>query len=735
MSTEPVPAEFDSQACFMPSSPPATYRSVPITRARARASAKAVELNAQNNLANLLPNIEAPEPRDKKNTHTHLPRSPRRDQPKIPSRSIKGFDGSVEEHSSDGAESSEGSAGSPSQNECSLLEPSTDQDDLYHLPESEKSSDESEASVTAGTVGRPKCKGRKKLITVTYSTKQRRNNQPKNGGVPIEAKKSDSPVDKSGGPLQENRAQNQAANSPDGKFTQQSKTARDSCRNAKVSTQKTSGTIQDSPASTQDLLSPITTKSKGTINRRPKRPFNAGSPNEHKASPQEVPPFSGNVNIDKQPIAGQETTDSSTSPNVTESPESKSTRTSCQGTRRSTRDVPLPGVKQENGRHGKTPVVGKGKCRDIDHSQLNGNLNTLRVPHILPASDQPAKPTYVDYGLVHPRNRALYDLDSGSTKRPCRFEASKRPTKKSQAALDRTAPSSNINSSIRGHLPKMNLTPLPYTHMREELNEATPTEISVAELSLASFHDQEPERNEKFSSDHTPGYGFSKPRQVNRSTEFSSAEDIPEKGGSQRRQRAGNPEYLPSMKVCKAASDREESLHPNSMTWANMLAERSHKKDLIPVPLEIPGEVDSANQTLPLERDSHKPRISKRESILQNRREAVFESVQEVITAMLLRMQSKESTVNEIMENYRRNGQQLADALLNRQAIEISDVIHAFDKKCCRLSEMFRGGARLARTIRKKVANEDDHYYRTWNQRSKELDEEIRVTWEAVRSL
>lgn len=90
-------------------------------------------------------------------------------------------------------------------------------------------------------------------------------------------------------------------------------------------------------------------------------------------------------------------------------------------------------------------------------------------------------------------------------------------------------------------------------------------------------------------------------------------------------------------------------------------------------------------------------------------------------------MGSRESTVNEIVENYRRNGQQLLDRLLDRQAIELNDAISAFDMKCVHLNKVFDDGVRLTRTVYEKVTNPDDQYHRAWTQRSKELDEEIKM--------
>ncbi len=102
---------------------------------------------------------------------------------------------------------------------------------------------------------------------------------------------------------------------------------------------------------------------------------------------------------------------------------------------------------------------------------------------------------------------------------------------------------------------------------------------------------------------------------------------------------------------------------------------------------------------------------------------------------MLQHMQSKESAVDDIVESYRRNGRKLVDTLLDRQAIELREVVSAFNSKCARLEDMFDEGARLARTVRERVSSQNDQYSRAWNRRNNELDEGIKKAWELVASI
>ena len=579
MSTEPVPTDFDYQAVDVLSSPPSPSNKIPITRSKARATALAVGRNEDGKLLNPISKIECREPRE--NNHEHLPlpnshrRNPTRVKPTIELPRINGLDGSVDEHSSipagDPGDSALGSG-------SSILNSRSDDDDIYHITESDAGGEDSETSAVADIIGHSGRKSKRKATTTTYSSKSTKKRVSKT-------------------------------------------------REGTGATNQASGLSANKSGRPRKALSHPTGKSRGSINRRPKKPFNASNLVGFQASPQDASPTHGNTNSYQHSMARQGAANYSV-PNKIEPLVSKSAQTTNQKSR-STPLIPYSGVEHEKCRYGvKSPEV-KERLGGIGHSQRNSHSDEMSDPFAPLSSDQHSESTDMEYGHVHPQTCPNYNTKTEPNKRPSGFEPGTRLTKKINAPPDMEAPCENVEASATVYSPHVNTDMLYSPHLSGPAGEAKPVNHSGAETLLQLNYDQMPEEKEIALGGHTFDYGSHRLPQVEEASRSSSAEDI-SAGFGAHRQQAINPKRLPLPRRHRDSSEAEESLHPNSMVWAEKMAESSRKKHLISRPFEVPGAIGSSDETPPMERKPGVPQVSKREITLKHRRGAVSESVQEV---------------------------------------------------------------------------------------------------------
>lgn len=631
-STEPVPADFDHRAMFISSSPPDTR---PMTRARARA--QALDQTENDSLVGSTHDIEALKSGADNDEYQLLPHFPCRDSPisrarlRAPPRSIDGFDGSAEERSSIDAE---GSASPALESERSGSNPGDDDDDdEYRVPESENENDDSEASVIADIIGHPKRKPNKKPTKTANLSRPRNKQAAKIGAGPIA-------TNKNGGSLTNNApgsshrypaVPNQFVDSADGKNMSLDKLAPVFHQNAKASAgsgdQKALDAIPDSQGAPQELAASPTAKSKGSNNRRPKKPFYPDNLGGHQTKPQGASCIYSDTNIHQQLIAHQGGVNSS-SPDKTESLESKATRATNQS-RRIALDILPSEAKQERGNNGVNPLVSKGKCLPIGHNQPTVTINRVSNSPILLSSDQHSRSTDMDYGRIHSQNPPPHGTGAENSKRPSNSEASKRPAKKAKAAPKIERSCDNIDASTQDHLPQSSPSPPYYYRMRDTTNEVPQAKIVETKPLLPNIYHQMLQRKEAALGDNTTKYQFLKSPQVH-DTSGSSRSELTTARAKNEFQRAENPEPLPSVEAYRNYSDTEESLHPNSRAWAQKIAERSRKKNLTSMPEAMMEEIETLSQTPITARESGKNPISKREITLAGRREAIFESIQEV---------------------------------------------------------------------------------------------------------
>ncbi|KAI3328958.1 hypothetical protein HD806DRAFT_267715 [Xylariaceae sp. AK1471] len=191
----------------------------------------------------------------------------------------------------------------------------------------------------------------------------------------------------------------------------------------------------------------------------------------------------------------------------------------------------------------------------------------------------------------------------------------------------------------------------------------------------------------------------------------------------------------PSIKVSENLRDMEDTLHPKSIVYARRLAERPRLEETVPEPPKIADETTSPGRTPITARESCNDPVGKWDTTLRGPRGAVFQSIKEVTDAVIRHLQSKETALDDIVENYRRNSHKLINKLLGRQSTELSQAAAAFDRKCEWLESLFKESARHAKMIGKKVSNEDNQDLKDWKQRKAKLGEAARRAREAVASI
>ncbi|KAI1312462.1 hypothetical protein F5Y03DRAFT_340356 [Xylaria venustula] len=387
-------------------------------------------------------------------------------------------------------------------------------------------------------------------------------------------------------------------------------------------------------------------------------------------------------------------------------------------------------AEREKGTNVVKPPVEIASDYAINPDQSILTVKKMSNQPFLLSSDHCSHSTDIENGEIHQQDVPSYDAEAQTSKRLSDFEASKRPVKKAKASKPQASPN-HIDAS-----PKTNLEQSCFSLSYDRTMTDAPKENQVDIFEDGPYlpdilGEVSPKEGELL--DNTLKSRLISPEVFDASKSLR-AEHITARS-SHRWRGAENLEQFPAAKAYGDHSDTEESIHPNSRAWAHKITERSRKKNSALGPQVMKAEIEHSDGTPTRSHGYGKNHISKRDITLANRREAVSDSVHEVTTAVLRYMQSKESALDEIVENYQRKGRQLIDTILDRQAIELHEVVSAFDNKCTRLGNMFADGARLARTVRGKLSDKDDPYLRAWGQRNKELDEEIKKVWEAMESI
>lgn len=209
----------------------------------------------------------------------------------------------------------------------------------------------------------------------------------------------------------------------------------------------------------------------------------------------------------------------------------------------------------------------------------------------------------------------------------------------------------------------------------------------------------------------------------------------------------------PSVKVSKNILDTDETLHPKSIAFARRLAQMSRLAQTVAEPPKAKDEAECQVQTPEMARTPPEDPVDEWKSTLEGPRGAVFQSIQMVtmvsssiryITlcvgvnrkqAIFRHLQSKETTMDEIVNTYERNGRKLIHNILNDQASELYKAGAAFDKRCIRLGRLFRESAGHAKTLRNDLSKADNYYRAKGIQMRAELDEAIMMAREAAASL
>ncbi|KAI1280949.1 hypothetical protein F5Y07DRAFT_354869 [Xylaria sp. FL0933] len=468
-------------------------------------------------------------------------------------------------------------------------------------------------------------------------------------------------------------------------------------------------TIPDSQDIFQEPAVPSTAQQKVCKNRRPKKPFYPDNLDDQQAKPQAASLSHSNTNINQQSVARQEASGNCSFDKMA-SLENKIGLVHNQGGD-GVVDTSPSEAQRGGGDNEAPPPVDEGKGHAISHSQqpvvIDDISNSSSIPHDSPLSDREAE----------------------IIKRPSDPGVSRRPAKKAKVS-DMDVFHDNVDAPIRAHIPQLSGIS---SRLGESPGVRAVADVFEAKPLLPNLFAQGPRRKEESADDDITKYKFSTSVRVHDISGSPRTKYIAAEGGD-KYQRAENPKQFPSVKVHKDYSDTE-SLHPASRTWAQNIAERSRKKNLTSMTPNMTGDTEPRDEVLAVTQEFGKNPISKREILLATRRRAVFDSVYEVTAAVLQHMQSKEAALDEIVEDYRRNGRKLVDTLLNRQVFELRESVSAFDNKCSRLGVMFTKGARLAGTVRERVSSQDDQYSRAWDRRNTQLDEEIRKAWEAVASI
>lgn len=605
-STEPIPTDFDPRAIFCPSPPSCAEQDAPVTRSRAKAQAQA---QAQSQTRTVLNQTESyysaglshetgSYKAKTEDDRYHLRQPLIRPGPpvgEIRGRAcINGLDGSVEGYDSTNGE---GPAGLSPEIEAF---PSNRDNDEYELPGSENGS-ESEESIINEIRGTSK---------KTANKKPSKGNPKPKGRQSGKAKASHATTQ----PAKNNVVPKRATHTPNLKTCVES------------SHQKASDLIIDSQDIAEDSKG-LVNSSKAILStsktRRPKKPFYVDNL-DGQAEPGSKTSAWSHHNTQQQSPEQQKKASSSTSNEKQRGDVVFQTTTQ---NKRTTLDMSQPNSKRARNSKSFKHTADEGKGRAIGHSQQPVATDKANNPHNVPSSDQRLHYTDTECGETCLQSSPSDHAEQNSTK-PSKFELDEQLLKETDAASLIMESLNEIDVSAQAYLPPLSSSPVSSSRMTETKNEATQTEIFEIKPPPPIFTPLQ-ENPKPPTSNRITGHWLSGSPQVHK----RSKPPLEETFGTRIKGKYERPVKLDLLTSTKALRDLiipEESLHPDSRAWAQGIAEGSHRKNSVAVPPTMAEGTGPLSHPAEITQEHRKSIVSKRETALEGRRNAVFESIHEV---------------------------------------------------------------------------------------------------------
>ncbi|KAJ2999114.1 hypothetical protein NUW58_g106 [Xylaria curta] len=715
-STQPVPADSDASGHSRSSSGLLLpCRDGPITRARAREQ----ELHIHDQTRGNNPGVSSHKnnkPSSKTNNDNHQfppllshqnSSSSRADKPKT--KFIDGYDGSVDEHSIADGESlvslvftSESSKSNPD-------------DDEYELPKSEIDGSCSEMSIIAEIRGHRKNTPNHKSTKVAYSSKPRGKQIAKGKAAPIVTKKSNlSGTNKTTTPVQEVPVVLiHAVHSPseqDASLDEPVPIPQDANIIPECSSQENSGLAQnhqDFVKDSQDTASPLKSRLPTSKPRRAKRPFSQDNRGSQETK-QVLAASTHGINDIYRKSTAREGKSSSTSPINTAIRVDREAQ-AITPAKLTTLNTRYAEAKRQKGNSGVRLAAGKRTDRVTIYKRPT--IHEANSSPISQSANHHSQFTDREYGGTHLQNSDSYYTGDGTSQILDNLKPSERLANESELNIFNEEAPDNFDVHTQAHVLHSDSSPIRLNHMKDVENGAIQAiSIDTQPWSRHPYHQVELE--EEVARDDTTRSCFVV------TGETSHVKHIPTKVAGECKETG----HKSSTKTFGGTSNAKQPLHPNSIKWAKGLANISRQGGLTSVPAAIVEEREPLVQTP----------ATMRESALRGQRDAIFESIQDLTTTALKHLQSKESVVDNITENYQRSGRKLIDMVMDRQYTELRHVSADFHRKCIQLRNLFRESAHHLRTIHREVPSKDNQYLRDWDKRSKELEEEIKVAKKAL---
>lgn len=600
-STEPIPADFDPRAIFCPSPPSCSHQDAPVTRSRARAQAQPqactiLNLTESHNSADLSHGTGSSKSKTDDNRY-HL-RQPliRQDPPISRNRGracMNGLDGSVDGYTSTNRE---GTAGLSPEIESFTSDRDNDE---YELPESENGSDYEESIIN-------EIRGTSKKTASKKPSKA--NSKPK--GKQRGKEKATRTIPQ---PATNNVVPNHATHTPNLKI------------GAGSSDQEAPYLIADSQDIAEDPKG-LVKSSKATTSafktRRPKQPFYIDNLSGQAESVSNSSALSNHNAQNQSPE--QHGKPSSFSLNKTEQRGDAVIQTTTRN-KRTALDISQPKAKRE--RCSKSlKHTDEGKGRASGRTQPIVATDKANNPHNIPSSNQRLHYTDTECGETCLQNSPSHHAEETSTK-PSNFELDEQLVKKTKAASLIMESLTEADVSAHACLPPLSYSPDSSSRMTETKNEATQTEMFAIKPPPPIFSPYG-ENTKPATSNRITGHWFLGSPQVYKTSELPLKKPITTRVRGDH-ERTGRPD-LPSAKVFRDVTIIEESLHPNSRAWAQGIAEGSREKTSASVPPIMAEESSPSGRPVEITQEHRKNLVSKRETTLGGRRNAVFESIHEV---------------------------------------------------------------------------------------------------------
>ncbi|KAI1176967.1 hypothetical protein F4777DRAFT_231167 [Nemania sp. FL0916] len=451
--------------------------------------------------------------------------------------------------------------------------------------------------------------------------------------------------------------------------------------------------------------------------RRPKKPFYTDD-STGKAS---TAASAVSSHADRQPRQKQRKKGSDC-PDDTKQQECKPVQTTAPK-KRTAVGIPQTQTKRHKATKAAAPVASNESDRSTGHNQKNTVPEKVTISSDTPFSEENISFSDVEDGHIplqfsSPHHSDIY-IPEASKPRVT--------TPETEIILEKVPNKTDVCTQT--DLAPLSSSPVSYDNVIETKNKETQTDHVEIRSFSHKLHPEEPINLVTFSDSihkllRSPGvHGNTSKSRV---AESDSVREDREKKG---RSKLVSPE-----KTVIYPSSREESLHPTSRVWAQGVTEKSRQKSLVSMPSKPTEEAEPLGRTPTMMQDPHKHSISKREAALEGRRDAIFESLHEITTAVVQHLQSKESAIDDIIGSYRRNGQAMINTLLDRQATEFSHVVSAFDSNCVQLGKIFQESAHHAKMIERRSFSKNNRNFKDWARRRAELEEAIEVTNEASAS-